>query len=54
MKKGLLKGHLRGQVVAVTGAVAFGLSPASAPAGGLPLIDRDPPGRTERATFALG
>ena len=54
MKKERLKGHVRGQVMAVTGAFALGLSPASAPAGGLPLIERDPPGRTEKATFALG
>jgi hypothetical protein len=53
MKKERLKEHIRGQVMAVTGAVALGLSPAAA-AGRIPDLDRDPPGRTERATFALG
>ena len=54
MKKEGSRENIRGQVIAVTGAVALGLSPLSAVAGGMPAIDRDPPGRTETATFALG
>jgi hypothetical protein len=46
--------NLRGQVIAVTGAVALGLSPTAAGVGRMPVIDQDPPGQTETATFALG
>ena len=54
MKKERSAGDLRGRVVAVSGAIALGLSPLTAAAGRLPDVDRDPPGRTETATFALG
>ena len=54
MKKEGSRGNVRGQVIAVTGAIVLGLSPASTAAGRVPAIDRDPSGRTETATFALG
>jgi hypothetical protein len=54
MKREGSKDHIRGQVIAVTGAIALGLTPTSTAAGRIPAIDRDPPGRTETATFALG
>jgi hypothetical protein len=54
MKREGSRDNIRGQVIAAAGAIVLGLSSTSIAAGRIPAIDRDPPARTETATFALG